>query len=59
MLEIPHGRRHGESPTTPSQLIIQIDKQVRNQLTIINRSGDRRYDKGLAQNQKLTTSNHL
>jgi len=40
-------RRHEEAANTSTQLISWIDKQVRNQLTIIQRAGDRRYDKGM------------
>ncbi|KAG7543982.1 Reverse transcriptase domain [Arabidopsis thaliana x Arabidopsis arenosa] len=40
-------RRHGENPNPPARLINWIDKQVRNQLSTIRTSGDRRYDKGL------------
>jgi len=40
-------RRHGEASNTSTQLISWIDKQVRNQLTIIQREGDRRYERGM------------
>ncbi|KAG7586730.1 Reverse transcriptase zinc-binding domain [Arabidopsis thaliana x Arabidopsis arenosa] len=39
-----NGRRHGETPNTAATLIGWIDKQVRNQITTIRHSGDRRYD---------------
>jgi len=40
-----NGRRHDAAPNTPATVIGWIDKQTRNQITIIRQSGDRRYDK--------------
>ncbi|KAG7542496.1 Reverse transcriptase domain [Arabidopsis thaliana x Arabidopsis arenosa] len=42
-----NGRRHGEDPNPPARLIKWIDKQVKNQLSSIKATGDRRYDTGL------------
>ena len=39
-----NGRRHGKPSNTPTQLIKWIDSQVRNQITTIKRSKDRRYE---------------
>jgi len=40
-------RRHGEEPRTSANLISWMDKQIRNQLSIIISTGDRRYENGL------------
>ncbi|KAG7585037.1 Reverse transcriptase zinc-binding domain [Arabidopsis thaliana x Arabidopsis arenosa] len=42
-----NGRKHGEKPNSTALLIKWIDKQIRNQLSTIRESGDRRYDLGL------------
>jgi len=42
-----NGRRHGESPNSGTHLVQRIDKQVRNRISVINASGDCRYDKAL------------
>ncbi|KAG7580838.1 Reverse transcriptase domain [Arabidopsis suecica] len=42
-----NGRKHGNIPNPPSCLIKWCDKHIRNQLSAIKISGDRRYDSGL------------
>ncbi|CAL9231514.1 unnamed protein product, partial [Arabidopsis halleri] len=42
-----NGRRHGSNPTSASRIIGWIDKQIRDQLSTIKLTGDRRYDNGL------------
>lgn len=42
-----NARRHGEVPRPASTLIRWIDQHVRNQLSVIRSTGDRRYDQAL------------
>ncbi|KAG7572884.1 Reverse transcriptase zinc-binding domain [Arabidopsis suecica] len=42
-----NGRVHGEDLNSSSRLIIWIDKHIRNQLSMIRLSGDKRYECGL------------
>ncbi|KAG7592735.1 Reverse transcriptase domain [Arabidopsis thaliana x Arabidopsis arenosa] len=42
-----NGRKHGKAPNPPSRLIKWSDKHIRNQLSAIKISGDRRYDLGI------------
>jgi len=42
-----NNRRHGEQPNPPVRLIRWIDKQVRDRLSSLNTSGERRHETGL------------
>ena len=42
-----NNRKHGDRPNPPATLIRWIDKQVRDKLSSLKASGDRRHEKGL------------
>ncbi|CAL9226886.1 unnamed protein product [Arabidopsis halleri] len=42
-----NGRKHGKAPNSTSSLIKWSDKHIRNQLSAIKISGDKRYDSGI------------
>lgn len=41
-----NGRLHGDASHTTATIISWVDRQVKNQLQTIRRSGDRKYDEG-------------